>query len=306
MWHECCELCGLMPPRLVGWGRGIAWGLQVLKKQIGEGSIGKVHLGKWRETDVAVKILNSLSSIGVAEAEESEISMDGAKESVGSGSHESREAERSAPLATLEREVRPAPLLHSRLALHLLCAAPGAEEDPPRCICCWPQQPLPLTGVSCLVAQVNIMAALRHPNIVLFMGVCLDPPCVVSEWCARGSLFDVLSKARKNPALAPQLDWTRRLNMALDAAKVGPCMLHHFTLVRCRSHPACLKCPRNDCSSLAMRRAHVSVAVVLGCVPGRRGRYLHRQVKAAPCAPRNNCSKQMHKPSQILPMPATA
>ena len=65
------------------------------------------------------------------------------------------------------------------------------------------------------------MAALRHPNIVLFMGVCLDPPCVVSEWCARGSLFDVLQKARKNPALAPQLDWTRRLNMALDAAKVG-------------------------------------------------------------------------------------
>ncbi len=87
--------------------------MQVLKKQIGEGSIGKVHLGKWRETDVAVKILNSLSSIGVAEAEESEISMEGAKESLGSGSHESREAERLAPLATLEREVGcSAPLLH--------------------------------------------------------------------------------------------------------------------------------------------------------------------------------------------------
>ena len=74
----------------------------------------------------------------------------------------------------------------------------------------------------CFALQVNIMAALRHPNIVLFMGVCLDPPCVVSEWCARGSLFDVLTKARKNPSLAPQLDWTRRLNMALDAAKVRP------------------------------------------------------------------------------------
>ena len=80
--------------------------MQVLKKQIGEGSIGKVHLGKWRETDVAVKILNSLSSIGVAEAEESQVSMGAAKESMGSGSHESREAERAGPLATLEREVR--------------------------------------------------------------------------------------------------------------------------------------------------------------------------------------------------------
>ncbi len=66
------------------------------------------------------------------------------------------------------------------------------------------------------------MAALRHPNVVLFMGVCLEPPCVVSEWCARGSLFDVLIKARSTPALAPQLDWARRLNMALDAAKVWP------------------------------------------------------------------------------------
>ena len=65
---------------------------QVLKKQIGEGSIGKVHLGKWRETDVAVKILNSLSSIGVAE---------------------SPEAMRAGPLATLEREVRCALPLHA-------------------------------------------------------------------------------------------------------------------------------------------------------------------------------------------------
>ena len=77
-------------------------------------------------------------------------------------------------------------------------------------------QPLQL-GHRAALLQVNIMAALRHPNIVLFMGVCLDPPCVVSEWCARGSLYDVLSKARKSAKLAPQLDWTRRLNMALDA-----------------------------------------------------------------------------------------
>ena len=76
----------------------------MLKKQIGEGSIGKVHLGKWRETDVAVKILNSLSSIGVAEAEESEVSMD-AGQSAGSESHESQLPELQNPLATLEREV---------------------------------------------------------------------------------------------------------------------------------------------------------------------------------------------------------
>ena len=66
------------------------------------------------------------------------------------------------------------------------------------------------------------MAALRHPNVVMFMGLCLQPPCIVTEFCARGSLFDVLRKARTSPAFAQQLDWPRRLSMALDAAKVLP------------------------------------------------------------------------------------
>ena len=64
------------------------------------------------------------------------------------------------------------------------------------------------------------MAALRHPNVVMFMGLCLEPPCIVTEFCARGSLYDVLKKARTSPALAQQLDWSKRLSMALDAAKV--------------------------------------------------------------------------------------
>jgi serine/threonine protein kinase len=68
--------------------------------------------------------------------------------------------------------------------------------------------------------QVSIMASLRHPNVVMFMGMCVEPPCIITEFCARGSLFDVLRKARTSPAFAQQLDWSRRLSMALDAAKV--------------------------------------------------------------------------------------
>ena len=71
-----------------------------------------------------------------------------------------------------------------------------------------------------LLWQISIMASLRHPNVVMFMGMCLEPPCIVTEFCARGSLFDVLRKARTSPAFAQQLDWSRRLSMALDAAKV--------------------------------------------------------------------------------------
>ena len=31
-----------------------------------------------------------------------------------------------------------------------------------------------------------MMASLRHPSIVMYLGVCLDPPAVVTEYCARG------------------------------------------------------------------------------------------------------------------------
>lgn len=45
------------------------------------------------------------------------------------------------------------------------------------------------------------------------------PPCVVSEFCPRGSLYDVLSKAKAWPSKATELTWPRRINMALDAAQ---------------------------------------------------------------------------------------
>lgn len=38
-------------------------------------------------------------------------------------------------------------------------------------------------------------------------------PCLVSEYCVRGSLFDVLQEARRSPVMAAQLDWPRRLRL---------------------------------------------------------------------------------------------
>ena len=67
------------------------------------------------------------------------------------------------------------------------------------------------------------MGAVRHPNIVLFMGLCLNPVCIVTEFCARGSLSDVLRKAAANKTFAQQMDWVKRLTMAMDAAKVNTC-----------------------------------------------------------------------------------
>lgn len=35
-------------------------------------------------------------------------------------------------------------------------------------------------------------AGLRHPNVVSCLGIVIDPPAIVSEYCARGSLTQVL------------------------------------------------------------------------------------------------------------------
>ena len=57
------------------------------------------------------------------------------------------------------------------------------------------------------------MLALRHPNVLGFIGLCLSPPSLVFEYCARGSLFDVLRMARKSPKLEAMLDWPLRLKV---------------------------------------------------------------------------------------------
>ena len=68
---------------------------------------------------------------------------------------------------------------------------------------------------------------------------------MVTEFCARGSLYDVLGKARASQQLAVQLDWPKRLNMALDAAKVGSVPSGSTC---CLSLPLCLWTGPGSCS----------------------------------------------------------
>lgn len=69
-----------------------------------------------------------------------------------------------------------------------------------------------------------MMAAMRHPNVVLYLGVCLDPPCVVTEYCARGSLNDVLKRALYNSKYAEQLDWRVRCGLTPAPSHTASCM----------------------------------------------------------------------------------
>ncbi|EFN56509.1 hypothetical protein CHLNCDRAFT_30642 [Chlorella variabilis] len=70
-----------------------------------------------------------------------------------------------------------------------------------------------------------MLSRMRHPNIVSFMGLCTLPPCILTEYCERGSLYDVLQAAAKRPERAAALTWRLRLKMALDAA-TGLMYLH--------------------------------------------------------------------------------
>lgn len=53
-------------------------------------------------------------------------------------------------------------------------------------------------------AEVKIMSQMRHPNICMFMGVCLDPRCLVIELVSEGSLWTVLRRlaASEDPKVA--------------------------------------------------------------------------------------------------------
>ena len=85
----------------------------------------------------------------------------------------------------------------------------------PQCVAC----PACSEGL----ARDNLLSkrsAALTSSVAVLTAVRRGEGCSCWRRCARGSLFDVLQKASRNPALAPQLDWPRRLNIALDAAKV--------------------------------------------------------------------------------------
>lgn len=63
------------------------------------------------------------------------------------------------------------------------------------------------------------LSRLRHPNIVEFLGVCIVPPCIITELCENGSLSDVLRACRQNTSgMGEKLTWSQRISMALDSA----------------------------------------------------------------------------------------
>eukprot|EP01119_Soliformovum_irregulare_P002302 TRINITY_DN12587_c0_g1_i2.p1 TRINITY_DN12587_c0_g1~~TRINITY_DN12587_c0_g1_i2.p1 ORF type:complete len:647 (-),score=160.39 TRINITY_DN12587_c0_g1_i2:54-1964(-) len=73
--------------------------------------------------------------------------------------------------------------------------------------------------------EVKIMSSLRHPNLLLFMGVCtkLDGMMMVMEFMAKGSVYGLLHPKDPNQ----RLSFKRRMLIARDAAQ-GMSWLHQM------------------------------------------------------------------------------
>lgn len=79
--------------------------------------------------------------------------------------------------------------------------------------------------ISNIQAEAELLASIRHPNILNFLALCSEPPCLITEKCEPGSLLDILHRAKDEPSVGSLLTWDKRLGIAGDAA-AGMAYLH--------------------------------------------------------------------------------
>lgn len=77
--------------------------------------------------------------------------------------------------------------------------------------------------------EVSIMRRLTHKNIVRFKGVVVNPPSIVTEYCEKGSLWNILSEyhgaTKAFWGINDEAVWMWRIDIALQIAK-GMYYLH--------------------------------------------------------------------------------
>jgi len=74
--------------------------------------------------------------------------------------------------------------------------------------------------------EAEVHQKLRHPNVVMLIGICTKPACMVLELMQRGSLNDVL----QSPEYQPQVDYVLSLRIATDVAR-GMAYLHSMSII---------------------------------------------------------------------------
>jgi serine/threonine protein kinase len=198
-----------------------------LKKCVGEGSFGRVYCAVWaNHTEVAVKMLGPPSAF---QGNKDPLEKQRGRPTMAVGAK--ADAAETAAAGRAAAEGRNKSVAATAASIHkddgALSSADNSsdnesQDDEPE-----PQpedEHVDAETLDELEKEVGIMARLRHPNIVLLLGVVRSPPAIVEEYCARGSLFSVLQRHIKSGV--PALEWRVRLQMALGAA-AGMCYLHN-------------------------------------------------------------------------------
>jgi serine/threonine-protein kinase CTR1 len=97
-----------------------------------------------------------------------------------------------------------------------------------------------------LLQEVKILKGIRHPNVLFFRGICVNPPMIITELCEHGSVSDVIQltvrisqpnstilvSAEKREQIHEHMQWAGRVRLMLDAAK-GMLYLHNKDLLHC-------------------------------------------------------------------------
>lgn len=172
-----------------------------LVRTIGEGSFGLVWMAKYLQTTVAVKVLTH----------------DMRQEMLLEGGTESYIKSRNVVVGSRSQTgVQP-----GKVGLMSPLYWNGAMAESKADGVAGPSQ----EALAALEREASIMASLRHPNCIQYLGACLQPPALIMEYCSRRSIDTILAAANQDVKLARQLDWVHLLSMASDAAK-GMLYLH--------------------------------------------------------------------------------
>ncbi|CAI9770180.1 unnamed protein product [Fraxinus pennsylvanica] len=86
-----------------------------------------------------------------------------------------------------------------------------------------------MQGSSEFKTEIELLSRIHHKNVVSLVGFCYDQAeqMLVYEYISNGTLRDCLSAAKFTGKIGFKLDWSRRLTIALDAAR-GLSYLHEL------------------------------------------------------------------------------
>jgi len=74
---------------------------------------------------------------------------------------------------------------------------------------------VPITLTRSLLMELKTMKDIQHDHLVRFYGCVIDSvPCILTEYCPKGSLQDILENHEIN------LDWMFKLSLMHDIVKV--------------------------------------------------------------------------------------